>query len=582
MDASAQWDLSCPNWIEKLKAGAPLLPDGLEDLLFQSEAAAAVKFFDDLTLPNVPGTPRMGMNPNGQEGCGPWFRDSFVRPLFGSRDPETNIRYIPEVFGMVGKGNSKTTYSAGLMLTALLMNLRPRAEFYFIGETQAIADLAFDQTEGMIIGNRELKNRFKIVNHEKEIEDRVNGSKLMVKTFNLNVLTGPMPAGILLDELHLLGKHPHAVKILRQIRGGLKKNTEGFLIIITTQSDEPPVGVFKDELMAARSTRDGKFAGRLLPIIYELPPDISKPVHVGETPKWHDPKYWPWVMPNLGRSLQLGTMIADFETEKIKGQQAVTIWASQHLNIELGINAGSDRWAGTDFWPQNAEKTLTLDNLLRRCEVVVVGIDGGGLDDLLGLVVIGRERQKDGKGKWLCWVHAWAHQIVLSRRLDIVSKLQDFEAEKTLTIVGKPGDDVVEVADIVMRIEDTGLLAEKHAIGVDAAGIGDIVTELTSEERGLSIDRIVGISQGWKLNGAIKTTERAVAAGKIIHDGSAMMAWCVGNAKQIATGNAISVTKQVSGSAKIDPVMAMFNAVSLMMLNPEAAGSAYEDDDVEV
>jgi phage terminase large subunit-like protein len=107
---------------------------------------------------------------------------------------------------------------------------------------------------------------------------------MMVKTFNLNVLTGPMPAGILLDELHLLGKHPHAVKIIRQIRGGLKKNTEGFLVIITTQSDEPPVGVFKDELMAARSIRDGKFAGRMLPILYEFPKEISKPVHVGEIP----------------------------------------------------------------------------------------------------------------------------------------------------------------------------------------------------------------------------------------------------------------------------------------------------------
>jgi phage terminase large subunit-like protein len=171
MDFSAQWDLSCPDWEDKIRAGVPLLPDGLEDMLFQDEAQIAVNFFNDLILPNVPGTPTM------KEGCGPWFRESFIRPLFGSRDPKTNIRYIPEIFGMVGKGNSKTTYSAGLMLTALLMNLRPRAEFYFIGETQAIADLAFGQAEGMIEGNRELDNRFKIIGHEKEIVDRVNKAR---------------------------------------------------------------------------------------------------------------------------------------------------------------------------------------------------------------------------------------------------------------------------------------------------------------------------------------------------------------------------------------------------------------------
>lgn len=50
-----------------------------------------------------------------------------------------------------------------------------------------------------------------------------------------------------------------------------------------------------------------------------------------------------------------------------------------------------------------------------------------------------------------------------------------------------------------------------------------------------------------------------------------MMAWCVGNAKVEPKGNAILITKQASGTAKIDPLMAFFNAVQLMALNPEAS-----------
>jgi phage terminase large subunit-like protein len=37
-----------------------------------------------------------------------------------------------------------------------------------------------------------------------------------------------------LEELHLLGRNPHATKVLRQIRGGLEKTPEGLLLMPTT------------------------------------------------------------------------------------------------------------------------------------------------------------------------------------------------------------------------------------------------------------------------------------------------------------------------------------------------------------
>ena len=70
--------------------------------------------------------------------------------------------------------------------------------------------------------------------------------------------------------------------------------------------------------------------------------------------------------------------------------------------------------------------------------------------------------------------------------------------------------------------------------------------------------------------------ERKLAGGEIGHAGSALMAWCVSNARIEDKGNAILVTKAASGKAKIDPLMAGFNAVSLMALNPKASKRTFK------
>ena len=358
-----------------------------------------------------------------------------------------------------------------------------------------------------------------------------------------------------------------AEAMFREATGGLASRPEGVVIKLSTQSDEPPAGVFRMDLMRARQVRDGTHVDpQMLPVLYEHPPEM---VESGEARQLAN---LAMVNPNFGVSVDAEFMRREFEIAELAGEQSLVGFLAKHGNVEVGLALRSDRWAGAEFWEQCSDRALTLGSLLDRCEVVVVGIDGGGLDDLLGLSAIGREVDT---GRWLHWAHAWAHEVVLERRKDIRSKLLDLQKSGDLTIVKRPGDDVEEVADIVCQVRDSGLLPEKNAVGVDAAGIGAIVDELTADERGITMEQIVAVSQGWKLNGAIKTTERKVAGGEFVHGGQPLMAWSVGNAKVVAVGNAISITKQASGSAKIDPLMATFNAVTLMALNPAGAGKSF-------
>jgi phage terminase large subunit-like protein len=284
------------------------------------------------------------------------------------------------------------------------------------------------------------------------------------------------------------------------------------------------------------------------------------------------------VNPNFGLSIDLARLTPLYEDELPKGDQAIRTWASQHLNIEIGVALQADGWAGGEYWDSQADPTLSLDALLQRCDVITAGVDGGGLDDLFGLALVGRER---GTGRWLAWNRAWAHPVVLKRRKDIASRLIDLSAEGDLRIVSRVGEDLDELVSIMTRVRKSGLLPKEHAIGIDPGNSHAAVNALTVAQ--FPAEQMSAVSQGWKLGGAIKLTERRLAEATLFHAGQGLMAWCVGNAKVEPKGNAMLITKQASGSAKIDPLMALFNGVELMARNPVAVGnSIYETRGIRI
>ncbi|NMY67309.1 MULTISPECIES: terminase large subunit [Pseudomonas] len=548
-----EWSTACPDWAQRLVDRESIIPPPI----FVDEAERALAIFMELRVPDLPGKPRMA------DCCDEWVLD-YVRCIFGAYDGETGRQLIREFGLLISKKNTKSTIAAGIMLTALILCWREEEEHLILAPTREVADNAFKPAAAMVRADEELSAMFHIQDHIRTITDRTTRNSLKVVAADTDTVSGKKSGKVLVDELWVFGKRANAESMFMEALGGQISREEGWVIYLTTQSDEPPAGVFKERLSYWRDVRDGKILDpKTLGVLYEFPQQMV----IGK--EYLKPENFYITNPNIGRSVSAEWLEDQLKKRLGSSDGSLQKFLAKHLNIEIGLNLRSDRWAGADHWEAATESGMSLESLLERSEVVTVGIDGGGLDDLLGLTVLGRE---PGTRRWLHWAHAWAHQIVFERRKDIASVLRDFESAGDLTVVDRPGDDVQAVADIICDIRDRGLLPEKFAIGVDAAGIGDIVDELTTEERGIVMEQIVAISQGWKLNGAIKTTERKVAGGELVHCGSALMSWSVSNARIVPQGNAITITKQASGSAKIDPLMSTFDAVSLMALNPEGAG----------
>ncbi|WP_062034509.1 terminase large subunit [Acinetobacter sp. BMW17] len=547
------WSTSCPDWEEKIVKGKSLIPC---EPLFPHEAEMALEVFKSLIVTDVIGQPTMG------EITRPWVFE-FVASIFGAYSEDDSRRLIREFFLLIPKKNSKSTLAAFIMLTALIMNDRGSAELIILAPTKEVADNSFNPIRDAIKADDELSELLNISEHTKTITHRSTNATLKVVAAESNTVGGKKASWILIDELHLFQKNAGAASMFREATGGLASRPEGCVIYLTTQANEQPCGVFKQKLDYARDVRDGiKENNKFLPLIYEFPKQWIEDGEHLKKENFHIPN------PNYGTSVDPVQLEDDFDQSRDGEETDFRDFLAKRLNVEIGINLRANRWAGAEYWLEQSKK-IKLEQLIEQSEVITLGIDGGGLDDLLGFSALGR--LKADPRIWWLWNHAWANKVALERRKENIPKYQDFEDEGSLTIVEKVGEDIDDLALIAKQVYDSGKL---NKIGLDPLGLGGLLDGLL--DVGIPQESMFAVPQGHKLMGYIMTTERKLAEGNLYHAGQDLMTWCAGNARVVMVSNGMRITKQDSGIGKIDPLIATFNAVALMSLNPEPTNKDYE------
>lgn len=541
------WNTSCVDWERRLISGESIVPCGP---LFPERAEEALRIFLSLRIVDVVNSPTLG------EISRQWITD-YAAALFGAYDEENGRQLIRYSMFSVSKKNIKSTFAAAFMVTSLCLNWRKSAEFIILAPTVEVANNSFGPAKDMIQADPRLDTIMHVQPHFRMITHRITGATLKVIAAENEAVSGKKASGVFFDELWLFGKRANADSMMREAVGGLASRPEGFVIYATTQSDQPPAGVFADKLKEFRDIRDGKVIDkRSLPYLFEFPDFMLK------NGDYRKPENFYITNPNLGASVDVEFLLDEWTKAERKGEANFRAFAAKHLNVEIGIALRSDGWAGAEYWARGVDKSITFDSILERSDCVTIGIDGGGLDDLLGVAIIGREKLTK---RWLVWTHAFISPEGMERRKINETLYKGFIEDGNLTLVDQLPDDLAGVTEIVLRVKESELLS---CVGVDAIGIGGIVDAMdtieVTEESGL----LRSVRQGISLMGAIKTVERKLADGSLLHAGQRMMDWCVGNVKVIYTPTAMRLARDESGAGKIDPLAAIFDAAELMMANP--------------
>ncbi|QEH81179.1 terminase large subunit [Sphingomonas sp. C8-2] len=552
------WSTACPDWKERIRGRRSLIPF---DPLFPDVAEAKMALFTSLRLMDVTGQPTIG------EACDKWLLD-FVATIFGAYDPETGHQLIREFLLLISKKNTKSTLAAGIMLTELVLGWRHEDENLILAPTKEVADNSFKPAAAMIRADEELDALLHIQDYTRLITHRTTKAILKVVAADTSTVSGKKASRVLVDELWLFGKSAKAPAMLKEATGGQVSRPEGYTLFLTTQSDEPPQGIFKTKLAEYRNIRDGKVvAPHKLPVLYEFPDEMLK------AQEHLKPENFYVTNPNIGRSVSQEWLEEQFDEAQQADMADRQVFYAKHLNVQIGVGLLHDAWAGAQYWKRaTAPRELwdgSISQFIELVEVATAGIDGGGLDDLLGLNLLGRLR--DDPRIWLSWSHAWAQPDVWERRKDIVSALDGFIANGDLTKCKDPNDDIDGVCAILSQVLEAGLFPEEYAVGLDPIGVAALINALAAV--GFTQSQLSAVAQGFRLNSAVIGSERKLKDKTILHADQPLMDWCVGNAKVEQRGNAIVITKQIAGKAKIDPLIAFFNAVMFMSRNPESGGS---------
>jgi hypothetical protein len=243
----AGWITACPDWEARLLAGRSLVPDLP---LFAAERDRALRVFNRLRLADVFGKP-------------PWPRPpptgtATSSPPCSAASTPTPTADDPGAVPPGAQGQRQDHLRRHHDADGDHRQPAPDAEFLLVAPTLNIAERAYGAVAGAIKADPSWRRSSTSRTTARPSPTGATTPALAIKAADTDVITGSIATGTLIDETHVFATKPRAAAVFVELRGALGKRPDGFLIQITTQSKEPPAGVFKNELAIAREVRDGK------------------------------------------------------------------------------------------------------------------------------------------------------------------------------------------------------------------------------------------------------------------------------------------------------------------------------------
>jgi phage terminase large subunit-like protein len=458
------------------------------------------------------------------------------------------VRRFRKGFVTEGRKNSKTTRGSGIGLYMMVGDMEQSPEVYCTAVDRAQAKVLYNSAKEMGEKSDDIRKRLKMGKYE--FTHRERGGTMQAFSGEVKNKDAFNPSCAFVDEYHA---HPTS-EIYELLVTAQGQRAQPLLLVITTAGMDIESPCHHEYEYCKMILNRQTVNDRYFVMIRELDDGDDE----------HDPKNWIKANPLLMSDPIMSKEFQDAHAEAFGSKDPSKIRSFRVKKLNIWVHGNENSYMGDYLVPQPRKTVSKWDSCavtreeflkLTRGRLTVVGLDLSKKVDLTAqanIFVLADERLA------VC-AHGFIPEAAVDRH-EHTDKIpyKAWAQEKWLTITD--GD----VTDY-HRIQERMQACEKargwkvHEICYDPYNATHFAIEL-SELGYITVE----IAQWMKiLSEPTKDFRELVASGRLVHDGSPLLRWAVGNAMQIVdTKENIMLSKKKAGDTRrIDPIAAIITAM---------------------
>lgn len=479
----------------------------------------------------------------------PWQCWVFMN-IMGFYSKSTGFRRFRTAHLEVARGNAKSTMASQMLLYFLALD-NPNGNYISTVATKRDqARIVLDSARSMARKNISfLRNTgTKVLAHS--IVHESSNSHARALSADYGGMDGLKDVLAVCDELHAMNR-----PVFEVITSGMSKRKDSLLMCITTAgTDTQSVGYYQTQF--AKKVATGEFSDdSFFSAVYTL----------DEADDWADESVWIKANPGLGISVDLESLRSKVEKALVSPSDVANI-KIKHMNLWISeANAFYD----LNIWDSCGDPTLKLEDFVgKECRL---GLDLASHIDITSIGYIFRVPDKREVGTPETHTYYIFDKSFLPE--DTIKEKNNAFYDSCIadgSLIKTKGA-AISYAGIQSYIEQASKDFRVQECMYDSWN----ATE-TAQKMSKTVEMVKVAMNTANLSEPMKKFDSLLREGKIKHNNSPLLRWCLGNVIGKEDNNGNVFPKKAHEKLKIDPIVALLLALAGWLASPDES-SVYEE-----